>query len=63
MLWGERRIVSVANLARADGEAFIELAAQAGVRTHVTPYSLVQANDALAALRDGSLTGAAVLVP
>ena len=63
MLWGERRIVSVANLARADGEAFIELAAQAGVRTHVTPYSLAQANDALAALRDGSLTGAAVLVP
>jgi propanol-preferring alcohol dehydrogenase len=63
ILWGERCVVSVANLTRADGEAFIALAGQAGVRTHVTPYPLAQANDALAALRDGKLTGAAVLVP
>jgi propanol-preferring alcohol dehydrogenase len=63
ILWGERRIVSVANLTRADGEEFIALASEAGVRTHVTPYPLAQANEALAALRDGKLMGAAVLVP
>jgi propanol-preferring alcohol dehydrogenase len=63
ILWGERRIVSVANLTRADGEEFIALAAQAGVKTHVTAYPLAQANEALAALRSGNLTGAAVLVP
>jgi propanol-preferring alcohol dehydrogenase len=63
ILWGERRIVSVANLTRADGEEFIALATQSGVRTHVTPYPLAQANDALTALREGKLTGAAVLVP
>ncbi|MFO1310784.1 MAG: zinc-dependent alcohol dehydrogenase family protein [Burkholderiales bacterium] len=63
ILWGERRVVSVANLTRADGDAFMALAAQAGVRTHATPYPLAQANEALAALREGRLTGAAVLVP
>ena len=63
ILWGERRIVSVANLTRADGEEFIALATKAGVRTSVTPYPLARANEALSALRDGRLTGAAVLVP
>ena len=63
ILWGERRVVSVANLTRADGEAFMALAAKAGVRTHTTPYPLARANEALAALREGRLTGAAVLVP
>jgi propanol-preferring alcohol dehydrogenase len=62
ILWGERRIVSVANLTRADGEEFIALAAKAGVRTQVTRYPLAQANEALAALREGNVTGAAVLV-
>ena len=63
ILWGERRVVSVANLTRADGDEFVALAAKARVRTHVTPYPLAQANEALAALREGRLTGAAVLVP
>jgi alcohol dehydrogenase, propanol-preferring len=63
ILWGERHVVSVANLTRADGQEFIALASRAGVRTQVTPYPLAQANEALAALRSGNLTGAAVLVP
>jgi propanol-preferring alcohol dehydrogenase len=62
-LWGERRVVSVANLTRADAAQFLALAARAGVRTHVRPYPLAEANEALADLRDGRLTGAAVLVP
>jgi propanol-preferring alcohol dehydrogenase len=63
ILWGERRLVSVANLTRADGERFLRLAAEAGVTTEVVTYPLEQANAALADLRAGRLTGAAVLLP
>ena len=61
LLWGERRVCSVANLTRRDGLEFIALAQQARIRTHVVPYPLEAANEALAALRAGNLTGAAVL--
>ena len=61
LLWGERRIVSVANLTRRDGEKFFAAAMRAGIRTHVVPYPLAQANEALEALRGGRLNGAAVL--
>jgi propanol-preferring alcohol dehydrogenase len=60
-LWGERRIVSVANLTRDDGIEFIALAQRVPVRTSVVPFALREANAALAALRQGALTGAAVL--
>jgi alcohol dehydrogenase, propanol-preferring len=62
-LWGERAIRSVANLTRADGDELLPLAAAAGVRTRVSTYPLERANEALADLRAGSFTGAAVLVP
>jgi len=62
-LWEERQILSVANLTRADGVEFLELAARAGVRTHVTALPLAEANTALARLRDGQVEGALVLVP
>jgi propanol-preferring alcohol dehydrogenase len=62
-LWQEREICSVANLTRADGEAFFPLAMAAGVRTDTVPYPLEKANDALDDLRAGRLQGAAVLVP
>jgi propanol-preferring alcohol dehydrogenase len=62
ILWGERRIVSVANLTRRDGEEFIALAARIPIRTDVVTYPLIRANEALQALRHGALTGAAVLV-
>jgi propanol-preferring alcohol dehydrogenase len=52
---------SVANLTRRDGVEFIEIAQQAAIRTRVTPFPLSAANDALSALREGTLTGAAVL--
>jgi propanol-preferring alcohol dehydrogenase len=63
LLWGERVVRSVANLTRADGEAFLALAAITPIRTHVLPFALSAANEALAQLRSGKLTGAAVLVP
>lgn len=62
-LWQERQIRSVANLTRADGEEFLPLAAQAGIRTETRPYPLERANEALEDLRAGNLQGAAVLVP
>ncbi|MBS0545029.1 MAG: zinc-dependent alcohol dehydrogenase family protein [Proteobacteria bacterium] len=63
ILWGERRIVSVANLTRRDGDEFLALAPQVPVRTEVTRFPLVDANLALQRLRHGELQGAAVLLP
>jgi propanol-preferring alcohol dehydrogenase len=63
LLWGERVVRSVANLTRADARDFLALAPAVPVRTHVTPYPLSAANQALDDLRAGRLTGAAVLVP
>ncbi|MCS7301049.1 MAG: zinc-dependent alcohol dehydrogenase family protein [Fimbriimonadales bacterium] len=62
ILWGERVVRSVANLTRADGEAFFEAVRQRPIRTHTTPFPLEQANEALEALREGRIQGAAVLV-
>lgn len=63
LLWGERTLRSVANLTRADGEAFFALARDIGIRTAPVAFPLEQANQALAALRAGEFDGAAVLVP
>ena len=63
LLWGERKLVSVANLTRQDGVDFLRLAPQIGVVTTTTPYPLARANQALADLRAGRFEGAAVLVP
>jgi propanol-preferring alcohol dehydrogenase len=63
ILWGERVLRSVANLTRRDGEAFMRIAPQVPVRMSVEPFRLDQANEALARLREGRITGAAVLVP
>jgi propanol-preferring alcohol dehydrogenase len=62
ILWGERKVVSVANLTRRDGVEFLALAPKVPVRTEVETFPLAQANEALARLRDGRITGAAVLV-
>ena len=62
-LWGERSIQSVANLTRADGAEFLELAAQVPVRTQTRTFPLSEANQALDLLRAGKIEGAAVLVP
>ena len=62
LLWGERTLRSVANLTRADGEEFLELAPRVPVRTEVEPYPLEDANAALDRLRRGEVRGAAVLM-
>lgn len=62
-LWQERVIRSVANLTRQDGHEFLDLAPRVPVRTRVTGYPLEDANEALADLRAGRFSGAAVVVP
>ncbi len=61
LLWGERTVVSVANLTRQDARELLELAPRVPVRTQVTTFPLEQANEAMAALRGGAITGAVVL--
>jgi len=63
LLWEERVVRSVANLTREDARQFLALAPQALVKTTVVPMPLAAANEALDRLRQGELTGAAVLVP
>jgi len=61
LLWGERKLLSVANLTRQDGRDYLPRAAAAGVRAAVELYPLLEANRALDDLRQGRFAGAAVL--
>ncbi|MGE3772027.1 MAG: zinc-dependent alcohol dehydrogenase family protein [Gammaproteobacteria bacterium] len=61
ILWGERKIVSVANLTRRDAEEFLALAPKVPVKTEITVMPLAAANEALARLRRGEVSGAVVL--
>ena len=63
ILWGERELVSVANLTRKDAQDFLRIAPQIGLKTHVSIYPLEHVNEALDDLRAGRLQGAAVLAP
>jgi propanol-preferring alcohol dehydrogenase len=63
ILWGERQVISVANLTRHDGVEFFKAAAAANIKTHTTVFPLDRANEALSRLRNGELVGAAVLRP
>lgn len=62
ILWGERVLRSVANLTRADGLDFLDLAPTIPVDTAVETHSLGDANVALDRLRSGAVRGSAVLV-
>ncbi|APO77820.1 alcohol dehydrogenase 1 (plasmid) [Rhizobium etli 8C-3] len=62
VVWGERELVSVANLTRDDAAEFFPIARQAAVRTHTVSYPLERANLALSDLRAGRFSGAAVIV-
>lgn len=61
ILWGERKVVSVANLTREDGEEFMRIAPQIPVKTTIELFDLSDANEALDGLRAGKIEGAAVL--
>jgi propanol-preferring alcohol dehydrogenase len=63
LLWGERQIRSVANMTRSDARDFLKLAADIKLEPKVTVFSLDQANQALAAVKNDAIDGAAVIVP
>ena len=63
LLWGERQIRSVANMTRADARDFLKIAADIRLQPQVTVFPLSQVNDALAAVKNDAIDGAAVIVP
>jgi len=63
LLWGERQIRSVANMTRTDARDFLQIAADICLQPKVTVFKLDQANQALAAVKNDAIDGAAVLVP
>jgi propanol-preferring alcohol dehydrogenase len=62
-LFQERALQSVTANTRADGEAFLEIAARIPIRVTTTPYPRDQAPEALCDLAAGRVDGAAVLLP
>jgi propanol-preferring alcohol dehydrogenase len=63
LLWGERQLRSVANMTRADARDFLALAGQIGLQPRVTVFPLDQSNEALMAVKNDAIDGAAVIVP
>lgn len=63
LLWGERQLRSVANMTRADARDFLSIAAEIGLRPKITTFPLDQANEALLAVKNDAIDGAAVIVP
>jgi propanol-preferring alcohol dehydrogenase len=63
LLWGERQIRSVANMTRSDARDFLQLAAEIHLQPRVTRFALEQTNEALAAIKNDAIDGAAVILP
>src|SRR5207245_9541316 len=63
LLWGERQMRSVTNMTRADARDFLALAAQIGLKPKGTVFSLDQVNEALIAVKNDLIDGAAVITP
>ena len=61
LLWGERQLRSVANMTRQDARDFVQLATEIGIRPHTRTFPLEQVNDALEAIQDDAVNGAAVV--
>ena len=62
-LFRERTITSVTSNTRRDGEELLTLAARLGIQPHTSTVPLDRADEALADLAHGRVTGAAVLIP
>ncbi|WP_159809635.1 zinc-binding alcohol dehydrogenase family protein [Cellulomonas citrea] len=62
-LFYEKQLRSVTSNTRADGRAFLDLAARVRLQVTTVPYPLARADEALADLAAGRFAGAAVLVP
>lgn len=62
LLYWERTVRSVANFTRQDAEEFLTIAGKLPVKTSVTTYPLVKANEALQDLKESRINGMGVLV-
>jgi propanol-preferring alcohol dehydrogenase len=60
-LYHERTLRSVANATRQDGEDLLKLAAEIPIRTTTQVFPLAEANQVLRLLKEGRISGAAVL--
>jgi propanol-preferring alcohol dehydrogenase len=60
-LYHERVLRSVANATRRDGEELLSLAAEIPIATTTSVFRLEEANDVLRTLKEGRISGAAVL--
>ena len=63
LLWGERQLRSVANMTREDARDFLKVAAEINLQPKVTSFSLDQVNEALLAVKQDAIDGAAVILP
>ncbi|MGB9148011.1 MAG: alcohol dehydrogenase, partial [Acidobacteriaceae bacterium] len=63
LLWGERQLRSVANMTREDARDFVALAAKIGIQPRTTVFQLDDVNEALLAVAEDRIDGAAVIVP
>jgi propanol-preferring alcohol dehydrogenase len=63
LLWGERQLRSVANMTRKDACEFLKIAAAINLKPKTTVFPLDEANEALQALRQDKINGAAVIIP
>jgi alcohol dehydrogenase, propanol-preferring len=63
LLWGERQLRSVANMTRTDARDFLKIAAEINLQPQVTAFSLDQANEALLAVKNDAIDGAAAILP
>ncbi len=61
LLWGERQIRSVANMTREDARDFLKIADSIGLKPRVTVFPLEKANEALQAIHNDGIDGAAVI--
>jgi propanol-preferring alcohol dehydrogenase len=62
LLWGERQLRSVTNMTRSDARDFLQIAAEIKLQPKATAFPLDQANEALAAVKNDAIDGAAVLI-
>jgi len=62
LLWGEREIRSVANMTRDDARDFLALAVQINLRPRATAFPLDHIVQALCAVKEDAVNGAAVIM-
>jgi propanol-preferring alcohol dehydrogenase len=61
LLFGERTLRSTTANTREDGRELLEIAAEGGIRTHVTPFAMEDVHEGLLAILEDRVQGSAVL--